>query len=108
MSDRLEVLSRVVIRKYGIRRIAFMRSGDVARASNVCLMAQLSSSLCDEEIVPSVSLVDVRSLGVRRVGSVPDTDGLRHLASIEVDLLKNDAYGIEIDGAIVVPEELLF
>lgn len=70
-------------------------------------MTQFSSSFCDEEIVPSVLLVVVRSLRVRKPGSVPDTDGLGHLAGFEVDLLENDTYGIEVDGAVVVPRRAI-
>lgn len=106
MSNRLKVLRSVVVREHGIRWIAFVWSGDVARTSDVCPMTQFSSSFSDEKIVPSVLLVDMRSLRVRKPGSVPDTDGFRHPAGLKVDLLKDDAYGIEIYGAIVVPEEL--
>lgn len=106
MPNRLKVLRSIVVREHGIRWIAFVWSGDVARTSDVCPMTQFSSSFSDEKIVPSVLLVNMRPLGVRESGSVPDTDGFRHLSGLKVDLLKNDAYGIEIYSAITIPEKL--
>jgi len=106
VADGLEVLLGFAVREERVAFVSGVRAGDLFGAGHGDGVVQCGAALGDHEVVPSIFLVDVGTLGPDAAGAVPDVDGGACPAGVEVELLDHHAVGGDVDLSIVVPEEV--
>lgn len=112
MANSLEIFGRIRVGKNWVVRVCLVWSVDNLGKGNGDHMVQESPTLCDDQIVETVFLVDMGPFRCRASGSIPDVDYLAHSASVEIDrgLEYPRSYLYQgcpchVDLAIIVPEE---
>ena len=107
--DRAGLSCRCEVGKDRVVRSRIIWSLNVAAARDGLAVCELSTALCDHEVVPAVFLVDMRSLRITSAHTVPyDLRLGQDLTCIRIDLADHDACSCRTcipALSVLVPEE---
>lgn len=109
MAHSLEVLRGALVRQERIVRVWLPGTCPGSRSRHGLRVAELGTSLCDHEVVVSVSLVNVRALGPDSSGAVPEVVNRANRPRLQIEcVLLNHLVlgGRDIDRPVVIPEDI--